>query len=152
MFDVSYADVIRTVNRILKEMYPKITRYGNDTVDKAVPPYFFVECVPAGVNRQTCNMLHKTCSVLITYVQRVPDQLDNLTKADEIENHLGMLLPIGGRQLRVLRYSYEYIGDTNNILQISFGLDWWESTQKPETGEKMEHLHTELTTKGDSNG
>ena len=66
MFDVSYADVIRTVNRILKEMYPKITRYGNDTVDKAVPPYFFVECVPAGVNRQTRNMLHKTCSVLIT--------------------------------------------------------------------------------------
>lgn len=100
MFDVSYADVIRTVNRILKEMYPKITRYGNDTVDKAVPPYFFVECVPAGVNRQTRNMLHKTCSVLITYVQRVPDQLDNLTKADEIENRLGMLLPIGGRQLR----------------------------------------------------
>ena len=102
MSDVSYADVIRTVNGILKEMYPKITRYGNDTVDKAVPPYFFVECVPAGVNRQTRNMLHKTCSVLITYVQRVPDQLDNLTKADEIE--------------------------------------------------KMEHLHTELTTKGDSNG
>lgn len=41
---------------------------------------------------------------------------------------------------------------TNNILQISFGLDWWENTQEPETGEKMEHLHTELTTKGDSNG
>ena len=152
MFDVSYADVIRTVNRILKEMYPKITRSSDVCSSDLVPPYFFVECVPAGVNRQTRNMLHKTCSVLITYVQRVPDQLDNLTKADEIENHLGMLLPIGGRQLRVLRYSYEYIGDTNNILQISFGLDWWESTQKPETGEKMEHLHTELTTKGDSNG
>ena len=102
MPDVSYADVIRTVNGILKEMYPKITRYGNDTVDKAVPPYFFVECVPAGVNRQTRNILHKTCTVLITYVQRVPDQLDNLTKADEIGTRLGMLLPIGGRQLRVV--------------------------------------------------
>ena len=49
MSDVTYADIIRTVNNILKEIYPEITRYGNDTVDKAVPPYFFVECIPAGV-------------------------------------------------------------------------------------------------------
>ena len=42
MSDVSYADVIRTVNDILKVNYPEITRYGNDTVDKAVPPYFLL--------------------------------------------------------------------------------------------------------------
>mgnify|MGYP003215258550 FL=1 len=52
MSDVTYADIIRTVNNILKEIYPEITRYGNDTVDKAVPPYFFVECIPAGVNEK----------------------------------------------------------------------------------------------------
>lgn len=39
---VLYADVIRTVNETLKEIYPQITRYGNDTVDKAVPPYFLL--------------------------------------------------------------------------------------------------------------
>lgn len=149
---IAYTDVIRTVNGILKEIYPQITRYGNDTVDKAVPPYFFVECVPSGANRQTRNMLHKSCSVLVTYVQRVPNQLDNLTKTEEIGNKLGMLLSIGKRRLRILRYAHEYIGDTNNILQISFGLDWWENMQEPESGEKMEHLHTELITKGDSNG
>lgn len=149
---VLYADVIRTVNEIIKEIYPQITRYGNDTVDKAVPPYFFVECVPVGTNRQTKNMMHKSCSVLITYVQRVPDQIDNLEKMDEIEERLGMLLSVGDRQLRVLRYAHEYIGETNNILQISFSLDWWENTQKPESGEKMEYLHTTLTTKGDLNG
>ena len=76
MSDVSYADVIRTVNDILKVNYPEITRYGNDTVDKAVPPYFFVECIPVGVNRQTKNMLNKSCSVMITYVQRISNQVD----------------------------------------------------------------------------
>ena len=40
MADVQYADVIRTVNGLLKQRYPEITRYGNDTVDKAVTPYF----------------------------------------------------------------------------------------------------------------
>ena len=84
MADVSYADVIRTVNGLLKTKYPEITRYGNDTVDKAVPPYFFVECVPVGAEHVTKNMLHKGCSVLITYMQRTPAQMDNLEKAEEI--------------------------------------------------------------------
>lgn len=149
MADVQYADVIRTANGLLKQKYPEITRYGNDTVDKAVPPYFFVECVPAGMDRQTKNMLHKSCSVLITYVQRVPDQLDNLEKAEEIGELLGMTVRIRDRELLVLRYSHEYIGDQNNILQISFGLDWWEDTRKSDTEEIMEHLHTEMTVKGD---
>ena len=149
MADVQYADVIRTVNGLLKQKYPEITRYGNDTVDKAVPPYFFVECVPTGMDRQTKNMLHKSCSVLITYVQRVPDQLDNLEKAEEIGELLGMTVRIRDRELLVLRYSHEYIGDQNNILQISFGLDWWEDTRRPDTEEIMENLHTEMTVKGD---
>ena len=148
MADVQYADVIRTVNGLLKQKYPEITRYGNDTVDKAVPPYFFVECVPAGMDRQTKNMLHKSCSVLITYVQRVPDQLDNLEKAEEIGELLGMTVRIRDRELLVLRYSHEYIGDQNNILQISFGLDWWEDTRRPDTEEIMENLHTEKKVKG----
>ena len=75
MADVSYADVIRTVNGLLKTKYPEITRYGNDTVDKAVPPYFFVECVPVGAEHVTKNMLHKGCSVLITYMQNFADLL-----------------------------------------------------------------------------
>lgn len=149
MADVQYADVIRTANGLLKQKYPEITRYGNDTVDKAVPPYFFVECVPAGMDRQTKNMLHKSCSVLITYVQRVPDQLDNLEKAEEIGELLGMTVRITDRELLVLRYSHEYIGDQNNILQISFGLDWWEDTRRPDKEEIMENLHTEMTVKGD---
>ena len=149
MADVSYADVIRTVNGLLKVKYPEITRYGNDTVDKVVPPYFFVECVPVGAEHATKNMMHKGCAVLITYMQRTPDQMDNLKKAEEIGELLGMTIRIGRRELLVLRYSHEYIGDQNNILQISFALDWWEDTQRAATEELMEHLHTEMTVKGD---
>ena len=149
MADVSYAGVIRTVNGLLKTKYPEITRYGNDTVDQAVPPYFFVECVPVGAEHVTKNMLHKGCSVLITYMQKTPAQMDNLEKAEEIGELLGMTIRIGRRELLVLRYGHEYIGEKNNILQISFALDWWEDTQRPEAEELMEHLHTEMTVKGD---
>ena len=49
---VTYADIIKEVNLILKREYPDIKRYGNDTVDNAVPPYFFVEVVPLGISRE----------------------------------------------------------------------------------------------------
>ena len=86
---------------------------------------------------------------MITYVQRISNQVDNLSKAEKIGEKLGMNLSVNDRQLQVLRYAHEYIGEKNNILQISFALDWWESTQKPPEEEIMEHLHTELTAKGE---
>ena len=86
---------------------------------------------------------------MITYVQRVSEQVDNLSKAEKIGEKLGMNLCVNDRQLQVLRYAHEYIGEKNNILQISFALDWWESTQKRPKEETMEHLHTELKAKGD---
>ena len=93
--------------------------------------------------------MNKSCSVLITYVQRVPDQVDNLLKAETLCEKFGMVLKIRNRSLRILRYDHEYIGEKNNILQISFGLDWWEDTQKQPDEETMEYLHAEISAKGD---
>lgn len=146
---IAYKDVIRAVNLLLKTKYPELTRYGNDTVDKAVPPYFFVELIPANINRASKNMMHKACTVKITYVQRVPDQVDNLTKVEEICDLLGMLLTVNERRMLVLSYDHDFVGDNNNILQISFGLDWWESTEVIE-GDMIEHVHQTVEMKGES--
>lgn len=149
MAEIRYADVIREMNQVLKDLYPNITRYGNDSIDKAVPPYFFVECIPTNIIRQTRNMLHKGCTVMITYVQKIPNQVDNLDKVEVIEEALGMAFKIHDRTILVTDYDHEYIGEQNNILQISFSLDWWENTQAVDTGDKMEHLHTTMIAKGD---
>ena len=112
---VTYADIIKEVNLILKKEYPDIKRYGNDTVDNAVPPYFFVEVVPLGVSRESKNMLKKSCSVKITFVQKTIKQVEALN--------------VSGRKLLVSDYSHEYIEDHGNIPQISFSLEWYESTE-----------------------
>ena len=49
---------------------------------------------------------------------------------------LGMTLDIGSRKLLVSDYSHEYIEDHGNIPQISFSLEWYESTEYHD-GEKM---------------
>lgn len=126
---VTYADIIKEVNLILKREYPDIRRYGNDTVDNAVPPYFFVEVVPLGVSRESKNILKKSCSVKITFVQKTIKQVEALNVIERIFEALGMTLSIGSRKLLVSDYSHEYIEDHGNIPQISFGLEWYESTE-----------------------
>ena len=126
---VTYADIIKEVNLILKREYPSIKRYGNDTVDNAVPPYFFVEVVPLGISRESKNMLKKSCSVKITFVQKTIKQVEALNAIEHIFEVLGMTLDIGDRKFLVNNYSHEYIEDHGNIPQISFDLEWYESTE-----------------------
>lgn len=126
---ITYADIIKEVNLILKREYPSIKRYGNDTVDNAVPPYFFVEVVPLGVSCESKNMLKKSCSVKITFVQKTIKQVEALNVIEHIFEVLGMTLDVGGRKLLVSDYSHEYIEDHGNIPQISFSLEWYESTE-----------------------
>ena len=125
----TYADIIKEVNLILKREYPDTKRYGNDTVDNAVPPYFFVEVVPLGVSRESKNILKKSCSVKITFVQKTIKQVEALNVIEHIFEVLGMTLDVGGRKLLVSDYSHEYIEDHGNIPQISFSLEWYESTE-----------------------
>ena len=131
-----YADIIRRVNAILKDKYPDIRRYGRDTVDKAITPYFFVSCVPLVSEHESRNLNRKACIIRITYVQRVADQADNLDKLDALYDAFGLTLsipeadsPTVTRKLHVYEYACDYVGEDDNILQISFTLRWYDSTQ-----------------------
>ena len=144
---IIYADIIKEVNLILKREYPNIKRYGNDTVDNAVPPYFFVEVVPFGINRERRNMMHKSCSVKITFVQKVAKQTEALEVIENIFDSLGMALIIKDRRLLVTEYTHDYIEDHGNIPQMSFKLDWYESTEYHD-GELIEDIHLNMEKKG----
>lgn len=144
---IIYADIIKEVNLILKREYPSIKRYGNDTVDNAVPPYFFVEVVPFGINRESRNMMHKSCSVKITFVQKVAKQTEALEVIENIFDSLGMVLIIKDRRLLVTEYTHDYIEDHGNIPQMSFKLDWYESTEYHD-GELIEDIHLNIAKKG----
>lgn len=144
---ITYADIIKEVNLILKREYPNIKRYGNDTADNAVPPYFFVEVVPFGIDRESQNMMHKSCSVKITFVQKIAKQTEALEVIENIFDSLGMVLIIKDRRLLVTEYTHDYIEDHGNIPQMSFNLDWYESTEYHD-GELIEDIHLNIEKKG----
>ena len=73
--------------------------------------------------------MKKSCSVKITFVQKIPDQVEGLSVVERIFELLGINLKIKDRKLLVSDYTHEYIEDHENIPQISFRLDWYESTE-----------------------
>ena len=144
---ITYADIIKEINLILKREYPNIKRYGNDTVDNAVPPYFFVEIVPYETSRESQNILKKSCSVKITFVQKIAKQVETLEVIERIFESLGMTLKIKNRKLLVKDYTHDYIEDHGNIPQISFNFDWYESTEYHE-GEFITDISLTIEKKG----
>lgn len=130
---VKYNELIRAVNAKLKALYPNIRRYGVDTVDNAVTPYFFVECVPIGTRYDSLNFGLRRADMKITYVQRTPDQSGALKVFSETEEALGRLLYAGSRKLIIQDFTYDFVGENANILQMSFGLEWYENVNVPDT-------------------
>lgn len=137
---IDYSELIRVLNRILSERYPRIRRYGNDTTEGWHKPYFFIECVPYESNYKTRNFAEKSCSMKITYFQESDDEEDQLRKAGEIREAVGMKFAVAGRSLDVRDYTHDYVGEYNNILQISFRFGWFENLYREPEGERIDDV------------
>ncbi len=141
---ITYESLIQALGNMLKGRYPDVKIYGNDTTEGWSKPYYFLECVPFGTEYQTRNLLKRSCSIKITYFQKAPDEPDQLRKSEEIREMLGMKFSVEGRKLDIKKYTHEYIGEYNNILQISFELDWFENTCREPEAEKMQEISLEI--------
>lgn len=59
--------------------------------------------------------------------------MDQLEKADEIKELFGLVFRVGDRKLTVGDFSYDFIGEYQDILQISVEINYKENTQKEDT-------------------
>lgn len=147
---MQYSELIQSLNGILERRYPDIGRYGNDTTEGWVKPYFFVECVPYESNYETRNFIKKSCSMKITYFQEEDKELEQLQKVEEIRAAIGMKFTVSSRKLDVKDYIHDYVGEYNNILQISFRLEWFENKYQEPAGSKIENVGIAVKQKGES--
>lgn len=150
---IGYGDILKAVNGVLARLYPDIPRYSNENADSARPTYFFVEIIPLERTHESKNLLNLRASVKITYVQRTPNQADNLRKEREIFDALGMVQRITDadtglkRALLVRGYGSEYIGEEGNILQIGMRFAWSECTTVESGLPAMERLEGSIERK-----
>lgn len=134
------SDIMTAVNALLKAEYPDIKRYGSDTVDGAKTPYFFVEAVDGPSTPSGLNFRHRTCNLKITYIPGTINQHENLMMANALQEKFGLSFKVKDRRLDVQSYTYDFIGTSRNILQITVAFNWHDNMYAPDDTELMEHL------------
>ena len=130
---------------MLKGRYPppQYKIYGKEIREGYDAPCFFTEILDRGSRAETKNFAKGGFTIKITYFQAEKNELDQLEKVDEIKDLFGLIFCVGNRKLTVGEFSHDFIGEYQDILQISVDIDYKENTQKAD----MAPIATEIDVK-----
>lgn len=135
------ASALKTAcNQLLKSRYPDMDIYGAATAERLAKPCFYTEIVPYASKYESRNWVKASAGYKITFMQQVPDEKEQLEAAEEIRLLFGLKLAVEDRKLDVREYDVDYIGEYNDILQITVRFSWYENLYKPKTSYLMEHI------------
>lgn len=121
--------------------------YGREVTEGYDTPSLFTELVMKPYRRETENFAKSGFSIKITYFQETPDELQQLQLMDRVKEAFGMVFEVQDRKLTVGEITSDYIGQKENILQISVEFDFRENTTPEPEGEIAEELNFDLLKK-----
>lgn len=132
---------------MLKGRYPppQYKIYGKEIKEGYDAPCFFTEIIDKGSGAETKNFAKGGFTIKITYFQAEKSEMDQLEKVDEIKDLFGLIFYVGDRRLTVGEFSHDYIGEYQDILQISIEIDYKENTKKEDTAPVAQELGVEIT-------
>lgn len=107
-------------------------------------PSFFTEIIDQGSIAESRNFVSGGFTIKITYFQEEKNEADQLEKADEIKELFGMVFCVGKRKLTTGEFSYAFIGEYSDILQISIDFEYKENIQKEDTTPVAEKMYLDL--------
>lgn len=134
-------DVRTSVFGLLKEAYPKYKRYGHEVVEGFDKPSFFVSIMPITNSNESVNFKFYSYSIMITYFQSKADEIDNLIKVAEIEKLFGYQMPVKDSLINITDYSYDFVGERKNILQITVDVEFYDDIDKKNTSQVADKLY-----------
>jgi hypothetical protein len=131
---ISLADLKKNINMLLisKTGY-KV--YGREVQNGFDRPSFFVEFLLTGSDFETQNFTSNKLTVNITYFQverqdRNYSDLENIKIFESLRNLIGMDLQVGTRVLHPQNFRMNYMGENQDIMQMSFDLDYLDTTDR----------------------
>ena len=132
---------------MLKGRYPppQYKIYGKEIREGYDAPCFFTEILDRGSRAETKNFAKGGFTIKITYFQAEKNELDQLEKVDEIKDLFGLFFCVEDRKLTIGEFSHDYIGEYQDILQISIEIDYKENTQKEDAAPVAREIGVEVT-------
>ena len=144
---IKFVEIKKAANGLLKGRYqpPQYRIYGKEIREGYEAPCFFTEILDRGGRAETRNFAKGGFTVKITYFQAERDELDQLKKVDEIKSLFGMSFRVGERRLTAGDFSHDYIGEYQDILQVSIEFGYRENTQEADTASVAQEIGVEIT-------
>lgn len=118
--------------------------YGKEVIEGYDTPSLFTEIVTKPTNRETKGFAKSGFTLHITYFQKTPDEMQQLKLYDTVKNAFGMVFTVENRNLTVNEISYDYVGNKENILQITVDFEYYENTVEQPTADIAEELDFNL--------
>ncbi len=147
---ISFAELKRVCNAVVSDTFPTIRVYGNDTMDGYTRPAFFTEIIPHPYANESKNYTSGGATFKATLLEKTHDEAFCLSIYDRIREAFGMTLAVGNRKLLVGDISFEFIGESLNMLQMSVEFDWYEHKERIEAEPVAETLAVSMEKKGDN--
>lgn len=128
-------DIYNATNTLLQSIYAisDYKYYGHEISSGYETPCFFVDIIPKDYLYNYKKFAHRVFTIMITYFQKIPNEIDNLTKADEITELFGYCFPVMDRKIPIVDSNYMFVGDKKNILQVNIEVDCYETIEKSDT-------------------
>lgn len=136
-------------NALIRTAFPDIKVYGNDTTDGYDRPSFYTEIVPHGFSRESKNYVQSGATFKATLFEQSHDECYCLEVYDRLREAFGMYIRVQGRKLLIGDISYDFIGEYDNMLQISVECDWLEQMERKEPEEIIETVDMNIEKKGE---
>lgn len=134
----------------MQTLYPstEYRYYGVEVVEGYVKPAFFTQLKPITMDFANKNSTENVLTFYITYFQKQTDEADMLRKVDEIRELFGQYLQVCGRAVDITDFSFDYVGNDRNILEISFDLEFFGKLEHGTDAEIISAVETRIEMEG----
>lgn len=151
----SEGDIITALISIMKQFWGTGYRYYTKELTEGYTfPCFFIDVYIAGEQPQGANTVRKDVECVIEYYQETRDQeltvdvLDGLRVLLLQTDRRHLILPVGEgdakRFLPVKELALGYVGQSNNIPQITFSLEFNDSYAVKDETDLMQNMDFQL--------
>lgn len=138
-------ELLTACNGLLAARFPEIGVIGREVREGYEMPSFFTQIVWGGYERETLNFASGSASYVITYLDEPVDELRQLALVEEIQKVFELQIPVMDRMLRVEGTDLDYIGEQDDILQVTVRFSWREHLLREETAELMGTVEVDLS-------
>lgn len=149
---ISIKELKKSYIRKLRETVPDLKIYSNAIEEGYETPSLFVQMIPLVFReRVTANTTHSSYMFETTLMQQKKDDAEQLEIMEKIRDKVGDHLCVEKRLLLIQEPEIQYTGQTRNIIQFVFKVDFLENCRQLETEQTVREIEVkEMVNNGHS--